>query len=81
MTNECLQCGESRETIRKEHLFCCTMTHTEAGSEVDQEYDRHRFRPYTEKELAAIKADEDYYIKQMGEMADFFTKEMEKSNQ
>lgn len=76
MNDVCLQCGENREVVRKEKLFCATMSHTEAGSEVDAEYDRHRFKPYTEKELAAIKADEDEYVKQMGEMAEFFNKEM-----
>lgn len=69
MSNVCIQCGETREKIKKRGLLCAIMSHTEAGSELAQEFNRHRFKPYSEKELAAMKADEDEYVRQMGEFA------------
>jgi hypothetical protein len=65
----CLHCGETRAAIKKHKLFCATETNTEAGRETDQEWPKHRFKPWTAKELAAQKADEDEHVRQMGEFA------------
>jgi len=46
----CIQCGESRDRIRKDGLICGLMSNTEAGSELIEEYPRHRFKPYSKKE-------------------------------
>lgn len=69
--DECIHCGETRGAIQKHQLFCATETNTEMGREVDQEWNRHRFKPYSKKELARMKSDEDEYIRQMGGFADF----------
>ena len=68
-SDTCLHCGQTREAIKRRKMFCATVTNTESGMETDYEWPRHRFTPYSVKELASIKADEDEYIKQMGEMA------------
>jgi len=78
--NICIQCGETREAIKRNKLFCCTMSHIEAGSEIDEKFDRHRFKPYSQKELDAIKSDEDEICRQMGDFADFFTNKKKSKN-
>lgn len=53
MTNDdpkCLQCGERRSRVRAESLFCCTVSGYEYV-EVDQEWDRHRWAGWTDREL------------------------------
>ena len=77
MNNTCVQCGRDRQQIKKRKYHCATETNTEAGREVDAEWERHRFKPYSQKELAARLKDEMEYIKQMSDMADFINKEME----
>lgn len=72
MNNTCVQCGETRESIKRNNYFCATLYSNENGTEVDQEWERHRFKPYSEKELKARQKDEDEYVKQMGEMAEMF---------
>lgn len=69
----CVQCGVDRKTIRAEQYICATVAEsTESGAgEVDAEWPRHRFKPYSEKDLAQRAADEAEYIKHMGEFADF----------
>lgn len=69
----CIQCGYTKSEIKKQKYFCVTMTSNESGNEVDGEWDRHRFRPYSEKELKAIASDEKEMVKQMGEMAKEFS--------
>lgn len=64
----CVQCGETRESIKANKLFCATVTR---DGETDHEWYRHRFKPYSAKEIAAQKRDEDEWIKQMGEMSDY----------
>lgn len=69
----CVQCGEGETEIRKRQLICATVDpSTEDGpGEVNAEWPRHRFKPYSEKELAEMKANEDAYIKQMADFVDF----------
>ncbi|MFA5174769.1 MAG: hypothetical protein WC438_06325 [Candidatus Pacearchaeota archaeon] len=70
--NICVQCGHTREEIKKKELCCCTIIYNESGSEVDTEWTRHRFKPYSKKELESMKKDEETMYKQMGEIVDFF---------
>lgn len=74
----CLHCGQTKDAIRKHKLFCATETNTEAGRETDQEWDRHRFTPYSKKELDAIVKDELEMLKEMGDFAEFVKKEEKK---
>ncbi len=74
ITDICIQCGETREAIKKHHLLCGTYMNTEAGRELDLEWGRHRFKPYSKKELEGQAKDDAEYIKQMGEMADMVLK-------
>jgi hypothetical protein len=67
----CVQCGETRAAIKDKKLYCASMSMTESGPEVDYEWSRHRFKPFSEKELAGQRADEEAYLKQMGDFADF----------
>ena len=67
----CIQCGKTREEIKKGKLYCCTISSTEDSSEVDQEWLRHRFKPYSNKELDLIAKEEKEICNQMGEMAEF----------
>lgn len=69
----CLHCGQHRNAIKERKTFCATVTYE---GETDCEWPRHRFKPYSKKELEAIKRDEDEYVKQMEEMSDFFLREM-----
>lgn len=80
MNNECVQCGQTREAIKLHKLLCCTVSNTEAGMETDYEWNRHRFKPYSEKEFAGQRSDEEEMLKQMGEMADFVKSEENKTN-
>lgn len=73
----CLHCGETRQVIKERGYLCAIVTYE---GETDCEWARHRFKPYSKKELEAIKRDEDEYIKQMGEMYDFVYKEIAKED-
>lgn len=73
----CVQCGECRGTIKRKELGCGIMSGGEEP-ELEYEWNRHRYRPYTKKELDAMLSDEDEKYRQMGEMADFIHKEMDK---
>jgi len=53
MNDICVQCGESKGAIRINGLFCMTMSGGESP-EADNESDRHRFKPYSDKELEAM---------------------------
>lgn len=66
----CLNCGESREAIKRNKLFCATVD-PQTG-ECDVEYPRHRFKPYSEKELKAIAEDEKALLDSMQSMVDFW---------
>lgn len=57
----CLQCGESIQAIRLHRLGCAVVSDTECGRETSDEWERHRFRPYTEKELEAFRKEEEYW--------------------
>jgi len=65
---KCLHCGQTREEIKKYKTFCATVTYE---GETDCEWPRHRFKPYTAKELAAMEADEEEMLKQMQGFVDF----------
>jgi hypothetical protein len=51
-----LQCGQARSTVRAERLFCCTLSRGEV-TEIDQEWEHHRWRDWTDTDLdrAGIK--------------------------
>jgi hypothetical protein len=64
----CLHCGQHKESIKRNKTFCATVTYE---GETDMEWSRHRFKPYSPKEIAAQIADEEAYVKQMGDFAEF----------
>ena len=68
----CLHCGQQREAIKRNKTFCATVTYE---GETDMEWSRHRFKPFSHKELEARRRDEDAYIKSMGDFADFVEKQ------
>lgn len=47
----CLHCGQSRDAVRRDALFCATVTRGETA-EVDGEWDRHRWADWTDRDLA-----------------------------
>ena len=47
---ECLQCGQKRSKVHAESLYCCTISHGETP-EVDQEWERHRWVDWSDREL------------------------------
>jgi hypothetical protein len=73
--NICVQCGYHRETIKKDGLLCGIMSSGEEP-ELIHEWQRHRFKPYSEKELAKRQAEEDYNAKSLGDMADFYNEKI-----
>jgi len=74
----CVQCGEYKSSIRKNELFCCLVgPDTENGyGEVEAEWPRHRFKPYSKEELKQQEEDEQECIRQMGDFADWQTQEI-----
>lgn len=50
---DCLQCGEKRSRARSESLFCCTVSVGEQ-TEVDQEWEHHRWADWTDRELDRV---------------------------
>lgn len=56
----CLQCGESRAAVERERIFCTAGGH---AGEPDYEWDRHRWRDWTDKELAAVGVLPEHYDK------------------
>lgn len=77
-SDTCFNCGENKLAIKysqkiKDPIFCVIMSHTEAGSEVVAEYDKHRF-VRTEKQRIAEEETELEYVNQMGEMAEWAKK-------
>ena len=73
MDTRCVFCNQTRESIKANKLFC-TGVDSYTG-ECIWERDRHRFKPFSERELALIAKDEAECIKQMGEFADFVEKQ------
>ena len=71
LKQKCVQCGQTREDIKRLGYFCATMTHNESGSEVDAEWARHRFKPFSAKELEGQRRDEEECCRQMGDFAKF----------
>lgn len=47
----CLHCGQLRDAVRKDALFCATLSRGET-IEVDHEWDRHRWADWTDRDLA-----------------------------
>ena len=76
----CIQCGETRKAIKLDGLFCGVMSNTEEGSEVESEWKRHRFKPYSVKEIASLRSDEEACIKEMGNMYESFINKPLKDN-
>lgn len=70
----CVKCGEEKEVIKRRGLICGSVD-PQTG-ELDQEFGRHRFKPWTPDELEKMQQEEIEIVKQMGEMADFVNNEM-----
>ena len=51
--NVCLQCGESRESVRANEYICATVSGYEYR-EVDQEWERHHWRDWSDAELRRL---------------------------
>jgi len=49
MTDTCVKCGEHKEAIRKYKMVCGSID-SQTG-ELNQEWGRHRFKPYSQQEL------------------------------
>lgn len=66
----CLQCGESRAAVKKEGLYCAEVSYE---GEATYEWDRHRWRYWTDKELADVGILPEHYDKyrdvQVGDFA------------
>lgn len=58
----CLQCGEPKARVQAESLFCCTVSGYEVV-EVDQEWERHRWADWTDRELDRAGIQPDAYEK------------------
>lgn len=71
----CLQCHETRGEIKRRGYFCATVSHTESGSEVDAEWPRHRFKPWTPKEIEAqrlaLEAENKYLDEEIAKLPEF----------
>ena len=65
----CVFCNQTKDSIKANKLYCAGVD--SYTGECTWERDRHRFKPFSEKELEAQAKDEAEYIKQMGEFADF----------
>lgn len=50
-TQTCLQCGETLQAVRREKLYCATVSYE---GECIEEWNRHRWREWTDTELAPI---------------------------
>jgi hypothetical protein len=51
---ECLQCGETRASIKAQGIIaCCTLSHGEY-TEVNDEWPQHRWKDWTDEELAQL---------------------------
>ena len=48
----CLQCGQTRAQVKAQQTFCATLTGYEVV-EVDQEWDRHHWRDWSNADLRA----------------------------
>jgi hypothetical protein len=66
---KCVFCNAEKEAIKKNGLFCAGID--SYTGECTWERNRHRFKPFSEKELAKIQSDEDEYLKQMQGFVDF----------
>lgn len=49
----CLQCGESRESVKRNKYFCATLTGYETV-EVQDEWERHHWRDWSDAELRGM---------------------------
>ena len=59
---ECLQCGQRRSVVRAERYFCCTISGYETP-EVDQEWERHRWADWSDRELDRLGVKAEAYDK------------------
>ncbi len=67
MNEECIKCGEHKAAIKKYQMTCGSVD-PQTG-ELCAEFGRHRFKPWSDNELAIIQRGEEEIAKQMGEMA------------
>jgi hypothetical protein len=58
----CVKCGERRASIRKHRLICGTVSYE---GELIEELGRHRFTPFSKKEVDAMRFDIERYMKCM----------------
>ena len=65
----CLQCGESRAAVKREGIFCADVA---SDGEPVYEWDRHRWRDWTDKELSNVGILPEHYDKyRRAEVYDF----------
>jgi len=80
--NNCIKCRENREAIRK-HKMICGSVDSQTG-ELNQEFGRHRFTPYSKRELdkmsAEAKKDEEIWRKILAEDTDENWEKWKKEN-
>ena len=69
---KCLQCGENRAAIRKNSLTCGLVDY---WGELGTEWPRHRFAPFTAKQLAARAAEDAAWVAMAEGMSAFWDAE------
>ena len=75
--DKCLQCDETRGAIRNEQLICGTVDYY---GELGDEWPRHRFKPWTEAELAEQARVEQAIAEHYEGMVEFFNAEAARMN-
>lgn len=61
MTSQhCLQCGESHAAVKREGLYCATVSYE---GEALEEWDRHRWRDWSDLRLASFGILPEHYDK------------------
>ena len=66
---KCLNCDQPRAGIRRDGLICGLVGY---DGELECEFPRHRFKPWTQRELDAHRRSEAEVARQMGDMADWW---------
>lgn len=67
--NTCVKCGENKSDIKKYGMLCGRVDYF---GDLEAEYGRHRFKPYSEKELGQQAKEQKAIADNLGDMADFF---------
>ena len=70
----CLQCGFNKATIKRRGISCGWMSGGEEP-ELVAEFPKHRFKPWTDKELTEMYANEKAELEQMQGFVEFCNKQ------